>query len=202
MRTLRHVAWTSSLLLLAVSTARAQSPGVQPAGTAIAVLDVGKVFETYKPFKDKLEAIKQEVKAFESEINNERKTITDRAAELQQYRAGSFEYKRLETELAKKTSDIQVQAQLKRKDILEREARVYYETYQQMVAAVGRIAKQHGLALVLRYNSKPIDAANRADVLRGVNQTVVFQDHRDITSLVLEEIGKTPIARPPFPRVR
>ena len=73
-----------------------------------------------------------------------------------------------------------------RKDFLEREAKVYYQTYLEVVDAVKYYAKRQNIGLVLRFNGEPVDPNQREDVLREINKPVVMQDHIDITPDVLD----------------
>ncbi len=63
-----------------------------------------------------------------------------------------------------------------RKDFLEREAKVYYQTYLEVVDAVKYYAKRQNIGLVLRFNGEPVDPNRREDVLREINKPVVMQD--------------------------
>jgi hypothetical protein len=72
-----------------------------------------------------------------------------------------------------------------RKDFLEREAKVYYQTYLEVVGTVNDYAKRQGIGLVLRFNGEPIDPNRRDDVLREINKPVVMQDNIDITGDIL-----------------
>lgn len=159
------------------------------AGSIVAVLDVGKVFRDHVGFNQRMEDIKKEIQAFEADINRQRQGLSNESKALQQYKAGSPEYKQLETTLAQKTSDLQLRMQLKRKELLEREAQLYYQTYQQIVAAVARIAEQNKISLVVRYDSDEIDPTDRMKVLKGVNRFVVVQQKLDLTGLVLQQVN-------------
>ena len=68
-----------------------------------------------------------------------------------------------------------------RKDFMEREAKVYYQTYLEVVDAVKYYAKRHNIGLVMRFNGEPVDPNRRDDVLREINKPVVMQDQIDIT---------------------
>ena len=77
-----------------------------------------------------------------------------------------------------------------RKDFLEREAKVYYQTYLEVVDAVKYYAKRQNIGLVLRFNGEPVDPNRRDDVLREINKPVVVQDQIDITPDVLALINR------------
>ncbi len=73
--------------------------------------------------------------------------------------------------------------------MLNREARIYYDTYSQMQSVVAAAAEKYGISLVVRFDSQPIDASNRGEVVKGVNRNVVFQKNLDLTSMVIERMG-------------
>ena len=77
-----------------------------------------------------------------------------------------------------------------RKEFLEREAKVYYQTYLEVVDAVKYYAKRQNIGLVLRFNGEPVDPNRRDDVLREINKPVVVQDQIDITPDVLALINR------------
>ncbi len=72
-----------------------------------------------------------------------------------------------------------------RKDFLEREAKVYYETFQEVDQAVAYYAQNMGIGLVVRFNSEAPDPNVREDILRAINKPVVYQDQINITDDVL-----------------
>jgi hypothetical protein len=81
--------------------------------------------------------------------------------------------------------------------VLDREARLYYETYIDVQSAVSSFAGQRRIGLVLRFDSEEIDMADRASVLRGVNRAIVFQDRIDITSDIVRMVNTPKTARRP-----
>ncbi len=185
----------TSLFVCLMLTTLSQGVAGAAGGTSVAVLDVARVFKNHTAFMQQTEAIKQEIAAFEDELKRQRQAITEQAKALEQYRSGSPEYKRLEEDLAKRTSDIQVRTQLKKNEILNREAKLYYDTYQQILGAVGQLAQQHGIEIVLRFDSESIDPANRGDVQQGVNRFVIMQRNLDLTQLVINHVNGTQARR-------
>ena len=98
---------------------------------------------------------------------------------------GSAEYKKMDEDIARQMAEFNLKMGKLRKDFLEREAKVYYQTYLEVVDAVKYYAKQHNIGLVLRFNGEPVDPNRRDDVLREINKPVVVQDQIDITPDVL-----------------
>ena len=136
-----------------------------------------------------MEAIREEVKQFEDELTRERNAILEEANRLNQFQPGSAEYKQLEATLAKREADLQIEAGQKRKDVLDREASIYLETYREVVEKVTQIAEYNKIALVIRYDSSEIDAANRGSVIKGVNRNVVYNAGWDLTEPVIKMVN-------------
>lgn len=180
-------------LVAAVSVAApasAQQPQASPAGVNVALIDISHVFKNHEGFKQKTEAIKQEIKDFETQMNEQRKVVNQKRAKLNDFQAGSAEYQKLEAELAQEIANQNVSAELKKKEIFEREAKIYYETYQEIVQAVEAFARHHNIGLVLRYDSEEIDPNDRSSVLRGVNRQIVYQDQINISNEILHMLNQ------------
>jgi Skp family chaperone for outer membrane proteins len=178
--------FATGIVLFAVNPANAQTQQ----GGVVAVLDVKQVFDNCEAFQNEVQVIKQEIKGFEEKFRQEGESLLKERQGLgDKFRSTSPEYKAAEADLARRFSDLKVRQQLKQKEILEREAGVYYDTYQKIVSVVSNFAETNGITLVLRYESKPIDRDNRAEVIQGVNRRVVFQRNRDLTALITEKVN-------------
>ncbi|HIF31675.1 MAG TPA: hypothetical protein EYG57_01250 [Planctomycetes bacterium] len=186
------VVWSLGLTVILTSAANAQSNGVN-----VALIDISSVFKSHAGFKSKTEALQAEVKIFEKSVNDKRIVLLKDRDKLGTYKPGTEQYTNLEKSLARKLADLQVTAELKRKEVLDREARLYYETYIDVQSAVSSFAGQHRIGLVLRFDSEEIDMADRASVLRGVNRAIVFQDRIDITSDIVRMVNTPKTARRP-----
>lgn len=197
-----QIALLMAALVLSAGSAVAQGPrGAAPQASAggvnVALIDISHVFKNHDRFKQRTEEIKNEIKDFETQINNERKQLNEKRQKLSDYQSGSREYQTLETEIAQQIANQNVTAELKRKEILEREAKVYFETYEEIRQAVEAFAKHHHIGLVLRFDSEEIDANDRGSVLRGVNRAVVYQDQINITYEILQLVNQPRTAAQP-----
>ena len=155
----------------------------------VAVIDVPKVFDNHTRFKRNMEAIQTTVKQFEEEMIKKRQELQKRAEQLKELNPSSAQYKQLEEQLAKDGSDLQLTFQLKRKEVLEKEAKQYYEAYNEVLSVLERVCGRHNIGLVLSYDSKPIDANDLNSVARGVNRPIVYQRKLDITKIVIDELN-------------
>lgn len=158
-------------------------------GTNVAVIDVAKVFDNHTRFKQRMEDIKRDIEAFEAQVRQEQTRLTKLRDELQTLKPGTDRYKQIEKQLADSTADVQVNMQLKRKEFLEEEAKVYYNAYQEVLTVVGQFAERNGIGLVLRFNGTEMDPTKRDSVLQGVNRAVVFQRNLNITDYIIEGVN-------------
>jgi Skp family chaperone for outer membrane proteins len=161
-------------------------------GAPVVVIDVSYIFKHHVRFKEAQDAMKKEVEQYEESIRIERENITKMAESLKAFAPESPDYKRQEEIIAEKTSKLQLDTARARKDFLTREAKLYYDTYQEVSNHVANFARQNNISLVLRFSSEPIEPDDRNSVLQGINRAVVYQNQLNITGHVLKEINSTP----------
>lgn len=182
-----RVAIACALVGLMAPIAAAQQQGQKG---IVTVLDINKVFKNHKKFEQSMNQIKSEIEAFEAQMNQKGTALRTRLQTLsEEFKPGTEEYIREETKLAREDADLQIEANQKRKEVADRQAQIFYDTYQEVVGVVEKLAGQYNIALVLRYDSTVINRDNRAEVIRGVNRNVVFQRDLDLTNLVLSQLG-------------
>jgi Skp family chaperone for outer membrane proteins len=198
---LRCAALATSLALLGAATsAVAQTnqpinrtpvrPAAAPApsGGAVAVIDISKLFKEHPGFRAKLEIMKKDVTAAESNLRGDRDEIKKMVDQLKTFTPGSPNYKATEERIALAQSQLQLKVNLQKKDFMEEEARIYYEVYTEIEKEVAAFAIRHGISLVLRYTDIEMNPEIRENVLAGVNQAVVFQNRIDITKDIMDVI--------------
>ena len=197
---------TGCFLLSSVeASAQGVSPGANASRFGTAVVDINYIFKNYSRFTSALEGLKKQMKTADDQLKSERSKIASKEEERGQYKVGSVDYKRVDEEIAQLTAAFQLKANRIRKEFLEREAKVYYETYQEVSNAVKYYAQQHSIGLVLKFNGDPIDPAVREQILMAIKfKTVVYQNNIDITPDVLALLnrggapsGTTPTAGQP-----
>ena len=136
----------------------------------IAVVDITNVFTNHEGFKQKLAAMRVEVRGFGAQITEENKALVKMRDRLQTFTPGSPDFKKLEEELARQASDHEVRGKLKQKDVMDQEAKIYFETYQEIVREVAKMADAYGINLVLKYEGSPIDPSDRNAIMLGLNR--------------------------------
>jgi Skp family chaperone for outer membrane proteins len=156
----------------------------------VAVVDISYIFKKHERFKAAQESMKKEMENIETELKADREKIAQSEAQRNSFTVGSAEYKRADEEVARMMAEFNLKMGRLRKDFLEREAKVYYQTYVEVVEAVNYYAQRQNIGLVLRFNGEPVDPNQREGVLREINKTVVVQNQIDITPDVLALLNR------------
>jgi Skp family chaperone for outer membrane proteins len=181
------------VLTLTVETSQAQTQQAQSQNSwsanaskhGVAVIDISYIFKKHDRFKATMESMKKEMESTEADLKAERDKIAQKEEQRNTYNPGSAEYKQMDEQLARDMSEFNLKMTKIRKEFLEREAKVYYQTYTEISQAVSVYAQRHDIGLVIRFNGEPVDPNKRDDVLREINKPVVFQNQVDITPDVL-----------------
>jgi len=189
-----------------IPAAPAAAPAARPVTPAshVAVIDVGYIFKNHTRFKAAMDKMKDEVMAAENALKAERDRINGLMEQLKGFNVGTPEYRKLEGEVAKAQGDFQVNAQLQKKDFMDREAKVYLQVYTEIEKAVGQFAREHGIAVVHRFDGDPVDSADRNRILGSITKPIVYFDPQvDITPDVLRMLNGAAVAgQPPVQPVR
>ena len=169
------------------NTIQAQQPRT---GTTVAVVDIAVVMENNTKFKSMLDSIQLEITQFDKTLETARTQVTSMVEELKGYNPGTTAYSQLEERIAKIQSDVQVQMQIKRKNVLQKEAQVFHECYTGVQKTIGIFCERNGISLVLNYDSKAINPQSRESVLKGVNRDIVYQRSLNITKYIVDAVNK------------
>ena len=170
---------------------------------AVAVIDVGYIFKNHARFKAAMDKMKDEVMAAENGLKSERDRINGLMEQIKGFNVGTPEYKKLEAEIAKAQGDFNVNAQLQKKDFMDREAKVYLQVYTEIEKAVEQFAREHRIAVVHRFDGEPVDNSDRNQILRGITKPIVYLEPGiDITPDVLKMLNGPAVAGAQQPRTR
>lgn len=169
-----------------------QSHAQDQPGTSglVTVLDVAKVFEQNPAFKQKMDAIKSEADALKQRITTEQEGLRSAAMALQNFEPGSPDRNQKEADIEQRQAKLRTTARQSEQELLNREAMIYFDTYNTLKLVLSSIAKENNISLVMRYDSAEIDKTNRAEVIKGVNRTVVYHRQLDLTSLVSKTMNE------------
>ena len=187
--------------LPAAQVPAAQSHAAGPANN-VAVIDVGYIFKNHTRFKGAMDKMKDEVMAAENGLKAERDRINGLMEQIKGFNVGTPEYKKLEAEVAKAQGDFNVNAQLQKKDFMEREAKVYLQVYSEIEKAVEQFAREHRIAVVHRFDGEPVDNSDRNQILRGITKPIVYLEPGIDTPDVLKMLNGPAVAGAAQPRTR
>ena len=155
----------------------------------VAVLDVAKVFKQNRSFESRMQSIKATADQLKGQIQQKQEAIKQEALGLKDFEVGSPERNQMEGALEQKQAGLRTEARQAEMDLLSKEAKVYYETYQQMQTVLKSLSAQHGISLVLRFDSEEVDPTNRGEVIKGVNRAIVYQEKLDLTTMVIGQMS-------------
>lgn len=154
------------------------------------MVDISRIFKEHAKFRTTMEGMQGEMKTIEGQMEADRKQIMGSEEQLRGLKAGSPDYSALDDQITQMKASFQLKMTRLRKDFLEREAKVYYETFQEVDQAVAYYAQNMGIGLVVRFNSEAPDPNVREDILRAINKPVVYQDQINITDDVLAMLNQ------------
>jgi Skp family chaperone for outer membrane proteins len=193
----RKYVLTTAIAVVALSTygflqaQQAPNPaGANASKYSVAVVDISYIFKKHERFKTTMDNMKKEMDGIEAELKADREKIAQKEQQRNTFNAGSNEYKQLDETIAREMAEFNLKMGKLRKDFLEKESKVYYQTYLEVVDAVKYYAKRQNIGLVLRFNGEPVDANRRDDVLREINKPVVVQDQIDITPDIIALLNR------------
>lgn len=206
-RQMALVALVAALITPVIQAQAPAQPAVRPMtqptasaapATHVAVIDIGYVFKNHNRFKAAMEKMKDEVMAAENGLKAERDRINGLMEQLKGFNVGSPEHRKLEADVAKAQGDFNVNAQLQKKDFMDREAKVYLQVYLEIERAVSQFARDNKIAVVHRFDGEPIDDTDRNRILGSITKPIVYYDPQvDITPDVLRMLNGEAVAAQP-----
>ena len=173
----------AAVVAFSVSIASAQEAG------RVAILDVAKVFKENKAFDRKVNEIKELADQLKKQITAEQDRIKTAVMKLREMDPGP-ERNQLEANLEQQHTALRTKTRQNEAELLNREAKVYFDTYREMQAVVEAVAQANKISLVLRFDSESIDPNNRNEVIKGVNRAVVFHRKLDLTEFISNELNE------------
>ncbi|MBN1589367.1 MAG: OmpH family outer membrane protein [Pirellulales bacterium] len=157
--------------------------------TPVALLDVSRVFKSHSKFKAALDMMKGDVQRVETWFKGEQDALRRSVDQLQGLRPGSPDYKQLEEQIAKRQSALKIDLQMKKKELMQQEAAIYFKVYKEIEQEAQAVAASRGFIMVLRYSGEQASIDRPDQVLSEINKPVVwFNRGLDITDEVLHRL--------------
>ena len=137
---------------LAGTPAAAQAPGTQFVAPTVALVDVNYIFKNHPRFKAQMEEMRVSVTNSQTEWKRQKEGLTKLVERLQEFRAGTPDYQQMEEQIVGEKTRLSTKMQLEQKAFLQREAKIYYDIYQEISQEVQYICQQKGITLVMNFN--------------------------------------------------
>ena len=181
-------------VLMASSMTASQALAQQPQAAAIgpvAIIDMSYIFKNHARFKAMSDRMRQEVLAAEEKLKQRRTEIEALMKQTEGFKRDSPDYKQLDTEITRKKIDLNAEVAMQKKDFVEREAKMYFNVYQEVLDAVTYFSEQNRISLVLRFNGDPTEVGDPQDILKQLNKSVVYYHKSiDITPYILRDLNR------------
>jgi Skp family chaperone for outer membrane proteins len=174
-------------------TAAPRQPGAAPqvnlAGRTV-LIDVNRIFKNHARFNAQMKQLKNEADGQDAEMKKKEVNLRNMSRGLQEYNPGGPEYKKLEEQIARASTEWKLEVQNKRREYMQREAKIYNDTYNEVQSEVNYFCQSQGIALVLRFTSDPVDESNPESILSALNKQVVWSNpNLDITDFILQRFA-------------
>lgn len=165
---------------------------IASAQSGVALVDVGKVFEAHPRFSQELEQLKMEAEQFKAGSVRLREEMAAKSERLKMLTPGSQEFKDGESSLAQELARLEVEQRDAMRKLMQREAQLHYNTYQQVKQTITQYSASQGIRLVLRHNELELDVDNPNSVMQYVRGNVVYHaPGRDITPAIIQLVNGT-----------
>ena len=176
--------------LVPALTASAQNQNT-PKPTVIAVVDVARILKEHPGIKAQVEKVTSDLQNYDAQFKKEQDDLKAAVEYLKQLEPGSVDYAKQEEKIANMDSRLRLEMNRKRKEVVDAEARIYFDNYSRIAEAVKLIAEYNKIDLVLRYNSEAMELENQESVIRGVMKNVVYhKESLDITAAVMQVLDQ------------
>jgi Skp family chaperone for outer membrane proteins len=182
---------TLAVAALVPATVFAQQAASAPTGHRIAVIDVGYIFKNLPEIKAQISKVEADLKKDEAELKQKREALKQAVEQLKTLKIGTADYAKQEEYVANLESKLRLNRSRKQNQLRGVEAKIYFDNYQRIAAAVKAIATHNNIKLVLRFNSEDMDLEQNDSVARGVMKNVVYQDSTiNITDTVIKYLER------------
>lgn len=181
--------------VLATSSGNLLAQGQPNFAGGVAIIDLSYIFKNHERFKAMTEGMRTDVlraeealKARRTDIETAAKRLTDLGNEL---RKDSPEYKQLDADLTRKKIDLSTQVAQQKKEFLEKEAKIYFSVYQEVLDEVQYFSERNRISLVMRFNGDPVTDSDPQEILKQLNKSVVYYNKSiDITPMILHSLNQ------------
>ena len=194
-------------LAAAPSAALAQAAGTPSAGnsssgnssagtTKVAVVDPGRVIDALKETQAMRAKVQGEIATLDDQQKQKQQEVTDLQARRDQLNPDSAQYDQVNRDLLSKSIEFQAWTALNKADLERRQKQQIKTLYDKVEKAIGEVAKQQGIDLVLvRRTPVMPDSIDKVslDQLKGIlnaKEVLFASDAADLSGTVIAKLDQ------------
>ena len=161
------------------------TPTVQ-GGSGIALVDVNYIFKKHVRLQAQLTELQAEAERVQKDFEAKLQALQEEGKQLNDLKPGTPQYQTLEERLVNQQAMYKSQIALKRKEFVQKEAKLYFNAYREICEEVSYYCEHRGIILVLNFNHDNIHEESADDIARGISNKVVYHTKElDITPYIL-----------------
>lgn len=161
----------------------------QPAAFPVAVVDMAKVLNGYKPLNERKEEQQKLFQKAEEAAKGRVDEVKRLEEELKGIKPGSAEHKRLFEEMQAKVRDFEGFRRQQQLTLMEGQAKTLLWAYERVVEQIQQYADAHQIKLVIQINPIPVEGKPPQEIIAGLNRQVIYQNTLDITEEIIQALN-------------
>jgi len=184
----KYLSFVSALLASGFTLAQDKLDD-KPAGSPlpIAIVNVEKVAQQYKPFQKRVATLQEEGKELQSSVALKQSELQGVGNDLQKMAPGSPEQQKLQNQYARLQRELQLFVQEGQQKFREKDLKLSLSLHREIDQVLKPYCKSKGIRLVIRtQNSSMEENQNQQQLVQTINRGVLLEDGLDITDDVLK----------------
>jgi Skp family chaperone for outer membrane proteins len=153
-------------------------------GTSVAVVDMAKLLRNHPIVKDASAELQKQRREHEANVDRQRRELDAQFEELDAIESDSPEHTLRRRQIQDALAELESSDERSQVAFAERSAQAHYKAYREVQERVKQFALQHRIDLVLNYDSSDADPEDPEEIMRRLQDRVVYQSRLDITELV------------------
>jgi Skp family chaperone for outer membrane proteins len=157
-------------------------------GTSVAVIDMARLLRNHPIVKQAAAELQKQRCEHEANVDQQRRDLAAQIEELDASRGDSSEHTLRRRQIQAAMAELESSSERTQAAFAERNAQAHYKAYREVQERVNQFALQHRIDLVLNCDSSETDPKDPDEIMRRLQERVVFQSRLDITELVLDVV--------------
>ncbi len=186
-------ALTIAICATTINVAAAQQQPTASSGPAkIGLIDMAKVFQDYKKFKDMRDSLKVEIERSDAKAKELAGKVTSIQTQMKDLKPGSPNYAKMEKALLNARGAFEAYRAGEQRELMRKESQIYKKIYVEVTQAVAAYAKHANYTLVIRFSPKGAEESETPQsIVDSMNRQVVYhRPNDDITQPVLNFLNR------------